>query len=174
MRAVAGKNTLYQQHLYSPKISMHIYKPKKLNEWNLCGLRDWIFSSPSTPICAPKLASDRLRLRTQMPVDKREKSGFNSKESSSRELKERVLVWGSVPTVHFANGPKWSKSKDTDQKWWGSNHVLLSFVVFTACSSRLILLHRYYKKKSSKLLDMLMCINIQISAISSNLDFSFQ
>ena len=27
MRAVAGKNTLYQQHLYSPKISMHIYKP---------------------------------------------------------------------------------------------------------------------------------------------------
>ena len=32
MRTVAGKNTLYQQHLYSPKISMHVYKPKKLNE----------------------------------------------------------------------------------------------------------------------------------------------
>ena len=58
------KKRLYQQHLYSPKISMHIYKPKKLNELNLCGLRDWIFSSPSTPICAPKLASDRVRLRT--------------------------------------------------------------------------------------------------------------
>ena len=24
---VAGKNTLYQQHLYSPTISMHIYLP---------------------------------------------------------------------------------------------------------------------------------------------------
>ena len=61
MRTVAGKNML----LYSPTISMHIYKPKTLNEGNLCGLRDFT---------------------------KREESDFNSKESSSRELKERVLV----------------------------------------------------------------------------------
>ena len=61
MRMVAGKNML----LYSPKISMHIYKPKIVNEGNLCGLRDFT---------------------------KREERGFNSKESSRRELKERVLV----------------------------------------------------------------------------------
>ena len=35
-----------------------------------------------------------------------EESGFNSKESSDRELKKRVLILVSLPTVHFANGPK--------------------------------------------------------------------
>ena len=50
-----------------------------------------------------------------MPIDERVERGFNSKESSSRELKERMLVLGSIPTVHFANGPKCSRSKDTDR-----------------------------------------------------------
>ena len=31
MRAVAGENTLYQQHLYSPKISMHKINIKQKN-----------------------------------------------------------------------------------------------------------------------------------------------
>ena len=88
MRAVAAINTLYQQHLYSPKISMHIYKPKKLNEWKLCGLRD-----------------------------------------------------------HFQ---------------------LTEYSYLCSCSCLLILLNRYYKRKSSKLWDLLKCINIQISAIPFN------
>ena len=81
-----------------------------------------------------------------MPVDKREESGFNSKESSSREL----------------------KSNDRDQRTQiqsGECQIMSCYVVFTACSCRLILLHCYYKRKSSKLLDMLKCINVQISAI---------
>ena len=45
--------------------------------------------------------------------------------STRAMTKERVLVWGSVPTVHFANGPKWSRSK---LKWWVSNHVLFNML----------------------------------------------
>ena len=47
----------------------------------------------------------------------------------------------------------------------GECQIMSCYVVFTACSCRLILLHRYYKRKSSKLLDMLKRIIIQISAI---------
>ena len=47
----------------------------------------------------------------------------------------------------------------------GECQITSCYVVFTACSCRLILLHRYYKRKSSKLLDMLKRIIIQISAI---------
>ena len=50
----------------------------------------------------------------------------------------------------------------------GECQIMSGYVVFTACSCCLILLHRYYKRKSSKLLDMLNCINIQISAIPFN------
>ena len=50
----------------------------------------------------------------------------------------------------------------------GECQIMSCYVVFTACSCHLILLHRYYKRKSSKLLDMLNCINIQISAIPFN------
>ena len=46
----------------------------------------------------------------------------------------------------------------------GECQITSCSVVFTACSCRLILLHRYYKRKSPKLLDMLKRI-IQISAI---------
>ena len=47
----------------------------------------------------------------------------------------------------------------------GERQITSCYVVFTACCCRLILLHRYYKRKSSKLLDMLKRIIIQISAI---------
>ena len=50
----------------------------------------------------------------------------------------------------------------------GECQIMSCYVVFTACSCLLILLHRYYKRKSSKLLDMLKYINIQISAIPFN------
>ena len=50
----------------------------------------------------------------------------------------------------------------------GECQIMSYYVVFTACSCRLILLHRYYKRKSSKLLDMWKFINIQISAIPFN------
>ena len=52
---------------------------------------------------------------------------------------------------------------DRDQS--GECQIMSCYVVFTACSCCLILLHRYYKRKSSKLLDMLKRIIIQISAI---------
>ena len=47
----------------------------------------------------------------------------------------------------------------------GECQITSCYVVFTACSCRLILLHRYYRRKSSKLLDTLKRIIIQISAI---------
>ena len=91
MRAVAGKNTLYQQHLYSPKISMHIYKPKNSMS-EICANSETGFQLTEYSYLCSAACFRSTEVKDLMPVDKREESGFNFKESSSRELKERVLV----------------------------------------------------------------------------------
>ena len=124
---------------YSPGISMHIFpKNEKVRA-------QWVkFVRTHRPDFQPTDYSylcslhfnescfTRLKLSALLPINTSEESGESSVESSSKGSKEkRILIRGSVPTIHCANkAPEKQEPSDRDRR---RSKKVLNYQIHSFC-----------------------------------------